>query len=64
MPRDDLKYLAQDSLELRAVQLHATAETLPHGGDRDALLHRARRMESASRVIDRWVSSPGLKVPK
>jgi hypothetical protein len=55
--------IVQDRLRLRATQLHETAETLPHGGDREALLHRARKLESASRVIDRWLASPGLKVP-
>jgi hypothetical protein len=55
--------IVQDHLRLRATQLHETAETLPHGGDREALLHRALKMETASRVIDRWVASPGLRSP-
>jgi hypothetical protein len=53
--------IVQDSLRLRAAQLHEAAETLPHGGDREALLHRAGRMETASSVIDKWMASPGIK---
>ncbi len=53
-----------DRLELRATELHEAAETLPHGGEREALLHRARRMEAASNVIDRWLSSPELRAPR
>jgi len=56
--------IVQDRLQLRAIQLIEVAETLPRGGKKDALLHRVRRMENASRVIDRWASSPGLRAPK
>jgi hypothetical protein len=56
--------IVQDRLQLRAIQLIEVAETLPQGGRKDALLHRVRRMENASRVIDRWASSPGLRAPK
>lgn len=54
----------QDHLGLRAGELHEAAETLPFGDERDGLLHRARRMEAASRVIDGWLSSPGLRAPR
>jgi hypothetical protein len=54
----------QDHLQLRATQLHEAAENLPHGGERQALVHRAHRMEDASRVIDRWMMSSGLRAPK
>jgi hypothetical protein len=63
MPHTYASQIVLDRLRLRATQLHETAETLPHGGDREALQHRARKMESASRVIDRWLASPGLKAP-
>jgi hypothetical protein len=58
------KQMVQNSLELRAMQLNEAAETLPHGDDREAVLNRARRMEAALNVIDRWLSSPGLRPPK
>jgi hypothetical protein len=54
----------QAHLEHRAAQLNEAAETLPHGDERDALLHRAVRMEAASLVLDRWMSSPGLRAPR
>lgn len=53
-----------DHLELRASELQAAAATLPYGDERDGLLHRARRMEAASHVINRWLSSPGLRAPR
>jgi hypothetical protein len=55
--------IVQDRLQLEATQLHETAEGLPHGHEREGLLHKARRMEKASLVIDRWMTSPGLRVP-
>ena len=39
------------------------AAKLPHGKQRDALLRRARQLETASH-INEWLSSPGLKPPK
>jgi hypothetical protein len=54
----------QDLLEYRAIELHDAAETLPDGNERDSMLRRARRMEDASLVIERWASSPGLRSPK
>jgi hypothetical protein len=54
----------QDHLEQRAAQLSETAETLPQGDERDGLLRRATKMEAASLVIDRWMSSPGLRAPR
>lgn len=53
----------QDHLELRVSELQAAADTLPFGDERNGLLHRARRMEAASHVINRWLSSPGLRAP-
>jgi hypothetical protein len=58
------KQMAQDRLELRARQLNEAAETLPHGDEREALLQRARKIEAASLIIDRWLSSPGLRLPR
>jgi hypothetical protein len=48
-------------LELRAAQLSETAANLAQGDERNGLLRRAIKMEAASLVIDRWMSSPGLR---
>jgi hypothetical protein len=39
------------------------AQKLPHGKDRDALVRKARQLETASQ-INRWLSSPELKPPQ
>lgn len=52
----------QGHLALRAAQLNALAETLPKGDERDALTHRAIKIEAAALVIDRWMSSSGQKL--
>ena len=39
------------------------AEKLPHGRERDALVRRARQLETASQ-INQWLSSPELKPPE
>ena len=57
------RQIVLNHLRIRATQLHEAAETLPRGGDREALLHKAHKMETASRVIDRWLASPGLRAP-
>ena len=54
----------QDHLEQRAALVSDAAETLPQGDERDGLLHRATKMAAASLIIDRWMSSPGLRVPR
>jgi hypothetical protein len=38
------------------------AEKLPYGKEREELLLKARRLETASH-INEWVSSPGLERP-
>jgi hypothetical protein len=38
------------------------AEELPHGNEREALLRRARQLETACQVNE-WISSPGLRPP-
>lgn len=38
------------------------AQRLPPGNDRDALLKKARQLDTASH-INEWLSSPGLKPP-
>ncbi len=38
------------------------AQRLPPGNDRDALLTKARQLDTASH-INEWLSSPGLRSP-
>ena len=38
------------------------AEKLPYGEEREALLRKARQLETASQ-IDQWISSPALQPP-
>ena len=38
------------------------AEKLPYGAEREALLRKARQLETASQ-IDQWISSPALQPP-
>jgi hypothetical protein len=40
-----------------------TAKNLPHGKERDALIKKARQLETASQ-INQWLSSPELKPPE
>ena len=39
------------------------AQKLPPGSERDALLRRARQLETASQM-NQWLSSPELKPPE
>jgi hypothetical protein len=39
------------------------AKKLPHGKEREALIRKARQLETASH-INEWLSSPGLRRPK
>jgi hypothetical protein len=39
------------------------AQKLPHGKEREALVRKARQLETASH-INEWLSSPGLAAPK
>jgi hypothetical protein len=39
------------------------AEQLPHGKERDALVRKARQLETASH-INEWLSSAGLQQPE
>jgi hypothetical protein len=53
-------------LEDRLAQAAADREkalSLPQGKERDELLRRARRAETASHLTE-WLSSPGLQPPK
>jgi hypothetical protein len=39
------------------------AQKLPHGKQRDAIIKRARQLETASQ-INQWLSSPELRPPE
>jgi hypothetical protein len=39
------------------------AEKLPHGKEREALVRKARQLETASH-INQWLSSPELRPPE
>jgi hypothetical protein len=39
------------------------AQKLPHGKEREALVRKARQLETASH-INEWLSSPGLTPPR
>jgi hypothetical protein len=53
----------KERLVRRAEQARERAQTLPPGKERDALLRKASRLETAAH-IDGWLSSPGLRPPK
>jgi hypothetical protein len=46
-----------------AERLRQEAEAMPFGPERDELLRRARRAETAAHM-DQWLASPGLQPPK
>jgi hypothetical protein len=39
------------------------AQNLPHGRERDALMKKARQLQTASQ-INQWLSSPELRPPE
>jgi hypothetical protein len=48
---------------LQSKALTSEAEKLPPGKDRDALMRKARQLETASQ-INQWLSSAELQPPK
>lgn len=60
---DGVKSSLQDRLQLEANRLQLEADTLPHGPERDAIIRKARQLQTASHM-DEWLSSPGLQPPK
>jgi hypothetical protein len=52
-----------ERLDQEVKRLREEAEKLPHGGERDQLLRKARQAETALHVND-WLSSPGLRTPE
>ena len=51
-----------ERLDQEVQRLQIEAEKLPPGIERDLLLRKARQAETA-RDVDKWLTSPGLKVP-
>jgi hypothetical protein len=56
--------IVPDRFKLTALRLMEVAGEISPGDDKDALLHRARNVENASRLIERWALSPGLRAPR
>ena len=53
----------QDRLATFARNARDEASALPSGAERDDLLKRARRADTAAH-IDQWANSPGLQAPE
>jgi hypothetical protein len=53
----------QDRIVEWAKEVRARAAELPPGPDRDELLKKVRRAETAMHLED-WANSPGLQPPK
>jgi hypothetical protein len=53
----------QDRLALHALRLEEEARSLPPGPEREAMIRRARQVETASHVNE-WLSSPSLQPPR
>jgi hypothetical protein len=53
----------KDRLAGEACRLKQQAKTWPLGKERDALLRKARQIETTSH-INEWLSSPGLQPPR
>lgn len=52
-----------ERLTQEAQRLRQEAQALPVGPERDALLHKARQVETSAH-LDQWLSSPGLPPPR
>jgi hypothetical protein len=53
----------EERLRIQATTDRERAESLPPGREREELLVRARRADTASHLTE-WLSSPGLQPPK
>lgn len=61
--RDKQTVSLKDRLASFAKEAIDKAKHLPSGPERDELLKKARRADTASH-IDEWANSPGLQPPK
>jgi hypothetical protein len=57
------KITIEQKWHLQSEEAKREAEKLPHGKERDALVRKARQLETASQ-IDQWLSSPELRPPE
>jgi hypothetical protein len=53
----------EERLAEEAKRIRESAQDLPAGAEREALLLKARQMETASHLTD-WMTSPGLESPR
>jgi CBS-domain-containing membrane protein len=63
MRRDEPKLRNEPKWRELAQAARERAERLTHGPEREALMRKARQLETASHMND-WVTSPGLKSPR
>lgn len=61
-PRGKRRLPAEENLMQAAEKARLDAAALPAGAERDTLLRKARRNETAAHM-DNWINSPGLKPP-
>jgi hypothetical protein len=57
------KTTMEENWRLESEEAKTEAEKLPHGKERDALVRKARQLQTASQV-NQWLSSPELQPPK
>jgi hypothetical protein len=62
MPRHPVKSPFEEKWKRLADESREVAMKLPPGGERDALLKKARQLETACHMSE-WVSSSGLRPP-
>jgi hypothetical protein len=55
--------MLEDRLAGEAERLHAEADALPPGLQREELLRKAGQIDVAAHITD-WLNSPGLRPPK
>jgi hypothetical protein len=63
MGRSDLKRNSDAKWRELAKTTRQQAEQLPYGKEREALMRKARQLETASH-INEWLTSPGLQSPR
>jgi hypothetical protein len=57
------KITIEDNWHQQSIAAKTEAQQLPHGKEREALVRKARQLETASQ-INQWLSSPGLLPPE
>ena len=62
LKRSQNKPTLQNRLLIQAARFKIEADALPPGSARDAMVRKARQIETASQ-LDVWLSSPGLQPP-